>query len=47
MDGSEFDRILSPGPSEDDRVAAYGAVLAREFGLQHRLIIMGEAAIKI
>jgi hypothetical protein len=47
MNRREFESAISSAPSEEDRIAYFGALLARESGLGGRLILVGESAIEI
>jgi len=47
MDRREFESAISKAPSEEDRVAYFGALLARESGLGSRLILVGGSALQI
>jgi hypothetical protein len=43
----EFERIIAQARTEDERLAWFGALLAREASLEGRLIIVGGSAIEI
>jgi len=47
MDRREFEAALSRAPSEEDRLAYFGALLARESGLGSRLILVGGSALEV
>jgi hypothetical protein len=42
-----FESAISGAPTEEDRLAYFGALLARESGLGNRLILVGGSAIEI
>jgi len=47
MDRGEFERAISTAPSEEDRLAYFGALLAKESGLGSRLVLVGGSAVEI
>ena len=47
MNRREFETVLATASSEDERIAWFGALLARETGLGDRLIIVGGSAIEV
>jgi len=47
MERADLHRILRSAPTEDERVAWFGALLARESGLNERLVIVGGSALEI
>ncbi|HTT73767.1 MAG TPA: hypothetical protein VMG99_06445 [Thermoplasmata archaeon] len=47
MEREELDRALASGRSEEERLAIFGALLAKESKLGRRLILVGGAAIEI
>lgn len=47
MDRREFEAAVAEAPSEEERLAYFGALLARETGLGSRLVIVGGSAIEI
>ena len=47
MNRRKFESALSSAPSEEDRLAYFGALLAGESGLGSRLILVGGSALEI
>ena len=47
MDRRKFETAISSAPSEEDRLAYFGALLARESGLGNGLILVGGSALEI
>lgn len=47
MERADLHRILRNAPTGDERVAWFGALLARESGLDERPIIVGESALEV
>ncbi len=43
----EFEAAIAGAPSEEERLAYFGALLARETGLGRRLVIVGGSAIEV
>lgn len=47
MNRKEFEAAIASAPSEEERLAYFGALLSRETGLGSRLVIVGGSAIEI
>jgi hypothetical protein len=47
MNRREFESAIKSAPTEEDRLAYFGALLARETGLGRRVMLVGESAIEI